>query len=344
MLFVVDAKEGIHPLDFEVAEILRRSNKEVILVINKMDVKTASFNVWEFTRLGFEKVYKVSAEHGKGIGELLDEITKDIKEEKELNGDRINVIIVGRPNVGKSTLLNALVKEERVIVDNTPGTTRDPVKVEKDKEGVKFSLIDTPGVKKKSKIKDIVEFLSSKRLEKRVMEADVAVVVIDAQEGLTHLEKTITGWLLEEGKGVIVVVNKCDLLKKREVPEIVQYVKASLHFARNIPVVPISALKEEGLEKIENEVVDVARERKKKISAKTLEEVFENIISSHPPPRGAIIKRIVQVGIAPPSFIMLSPKPERIEHSYLRYIKNRLYDYFGFKGVDIRITVKRKIK
>lgn len=341
-LLMVNGKQPPHPVDYEIATILRKFNKNCFLVINKIDAKASQSNIQEFYSLGIKDIYPISAEHGTNVAELLDDVLEKItpiEDEKE----SMKLLIIGRPNVGKSTLLNKLTGEERAIVEPTPGTTIEPLTTMLIDRGMKIKIVDTPGIQKKSRIRSFKEFLGQKRIEKYVKDTDIIILIMDLKEPSTRIDKGIVGWIMKEGKGLVIALNKIDLIPKKELKEFENYVHSSLAFAYNIPVVPISALTGDGIEKLKREVITVYGEFTKQVDDRVLNEVFSGIIAAYPPKKGIKISKITQRGIKPPSFLVKTNKPEEIDKEYKQYIKNRLKSYFGFKGVDIKIDFRKKL-
>lgn len=354
IIFVVDGREGILPLDFRIAEILRRSNRRVIVAVNKIDEPMHEPLLYEAFALGFEDVIGVSAEHNRNIPDLLDKVVSYIESEDSFqeDGETIKISIVGRPNVGKSSIFNSLIGEERAIVSNLPGTTRDSIDTEITFEGKKYLLIDTAGLRKKSRLKDDIEFYSLLRAERAIDRSDVVLLVLDVTELVTDQDKRIAGIALEKGKGIAVAINKWDLLPERQPKlgdNIIKDVKDQLYFTNNAPIVTISALSKRNLFKIFNVCGEVYLRWQTRISTSNLNNIIRDIISFQRLPsdgkgRFLNIFYVTQVGTAPPSFLFFVNDKNLVDKPFERKIINELVKVGDFRGVPIRVFWKSRRK
>jgi len=350
ILFVVDGRAGLTALDEEVAQILRKSNKDVYVVVNKIeDFTNMQENVWEFYSLGFEVVVPISAEHGKNIGDLLDHVIDGIEEiEPEEKEDVINIAIVGKPNVGKSSLINYLVGHERVIVSEKPGTTRDAIDTTIKFNDVKFNLIDTAGLRRKARVNDDIEYYSNIRSIRAIERSDGVLMMIDANEGVTEQDKKISGYAHDAGKAMVIAINKWDLVNA-DSDEMARYrdeVYYNLKFLKYVPISFISALTgkrvKEVLELLEYSVDQSA----KRIKTGLLNEVIQEAIQLREPPtkKGKQLKIYYcsQVGVKPPTFVFFVNNPDLMHFAYQRYLENTIRENFGFIGSPIVIKIKKR--
>ncbi|WP_286975460.1 ribosome biogenesis GTPase Der [Acetomicrobium sp. UBA5826] len=354
IIFVVDGREGILPLDFRIAEILRRSNRRVIVAVNKIDEPMHEPLLYEAFTLGFEDVIGVSAEHNRNIPDLLDKVVVYIDSEDSFqeDGETIKISIVGRPNVGKSSIFNSLIGEERAIVSNLPGTTRDPIDTEITFEGKKYLLIDTAGLRKKSRLKDDIEFYSLLRAERAIDRSDVVLLVLDVTELVTDQDKRIAGIALEKGKGIVVAINKWDLLPEGQPKlgdNIIKDVKDQLYFINDAPIVTISALSKRNLFKIFNVCGEVYARWQTRISTSNLNNIIRDIISFQRLPsdgkgRFLNIFYVTQVGTAPPSFLFFVNDKNLVDKPFERKVINELVKVGDFRGVPIRVFWKNRRK
>ncbi|MDR0879980.1 MAG: ribosome biogenesis GTPase Der [Clostridioides sp.] len=350
ILFIVDGKAGLTAADREVAQMLRRTKKPVILVVNKIDSKSQFDNVYDFYELGLGNPFAVSGANSMGLGDLLDEIVENFPEglDTEYDEDIIRVAITGKPNVGKSSILNNMLGEERVIVSPIAGTTRDAVDTYLEKNGQKFLLIDTAGLRRKSKIYEKVEKYSVIRAMSAVDRADVVLIVIDAEEGPTEQDTKVAGIAHDEGKACIFVVNKWDLLEKDN--KTMQSYKADIRnkfpFMMYAPMLFVSALTNQRMNKILDEVVFVASEHSKRISTSALNDVIGEAVMLNQPPsdKGKRLKIYygTQTDIKPPKFTLFINDKELTHFSYTRYLENKFRENFGFEGTSIRVEYKQK--
>jgi len=356
VLWVVDARQGITPLDEEIFSFLRDINKTIILVANKAESRDVEIQAGEFHKFGFP-LFPVSAEHGSGIGELLDTVFENLafSEEKTEENEAIKLAIIGRPNVGKSSLLNRIIGEERVIVSPIPGTTRDAVDTEFWFDNQKFLLIDTAGIRRKGKTRELAEKLSVVMARKALERADVALLVIDATEGVTNLDAHIAGYAVESGCSIIIVVNKWDSVEdknERKVQEFENYLRQKMKFLDWAPMITVSALTGLRVRKILSLALKANEARNLRIPTAKLNKFFEKHIAqpsglSHP---GAVVSRNVNAGVKiryitqaatkPPLFVLFTSG--NLHFSYLRYIENRLRDEFKFFATPIRIKERSK--
>lgn len=345
VLFVLDGKVGPTAEDREISQLLRRAGKKVLAVVNKLESDPAqgAISFWE---LGLGEPLAISAEHGMGMGELLETIFEHLPEaeateEKEL----IKVALLGRPNMGKSSLVNALVGSPRCIVSDIPGTTRDAIDTDLTFEGQHFLLIDTAGLRRKSKRDDSIEFYSSLRTERAIERCDVAVILLDPQEGITEQDERIVGLAHEAGRGVIIVFNKWDLTEGEEMADHCQRIIArQLSFVSYAPYLFISAKTGRNLDKLMEKIRQVAAMHRLRVKTSQLNELISDaVMVVEPPTRGGKRLKIYyasQVGISPPQFIFFVNQPELMHFSYQRYLENRLREAFGFEGTPIRLFVK----
>ncbi|HMU34455.1 MAG TPA: ribosome biogenesis GTPase Der [Pyrinomonadaceae bacterium] len=360
IIWVVDARAGITPLDEEIAVLLRATGKPVYIAANKAETRHVETEAGEFHRFGFE-VVPVSAEHGNGVGDLIDEIFEDIDpepEEEKQEEREIRLAIIGRPNVGKSSLLNKLLGEERVIVSPIAGTTRDAVDTHLEFEGKKFLLIDTAGIRRKGKTTEMAEKLSVIMAKKSLERADVAIIVIDAVEGVTHLDATIAGYALDSGCSIIVAVNKWDALEEKETNTIYEFereLRQAMKFLDWAPMVAISALTGQRVTKILPLAIRAHEARDRRIQTSRLNRFFEDAITqpkggtAPAPVKGGFsrlkVQFLTQAGIRPPLFILFTSGGKAGLHfSYLRYVENRLREEFDFFATPIRLVERHKTK
>jgi GTP-binding protein len=376
VIWVVDARVGVTPLDEEIAVLLRGLSKPIFIAANKAESKKVEDEAGEFYQFGFE-LTPVSAEHGTGVGDLLDklcdvlEITGtnssgsedvelpdgEVDEESRALEHEIRLAIIGRPNVGKSSLLNQLLGEERVIVSPIAGTTRDAIDTNLEVDGRKFLLIDTAGIRRKGKTTEMAEKLSVIMARKALERADVAILVIDAVEGVTNLDANIAGYAVDSGCSVIIAVNKWDALEEKDTNTIYRFednLRQQMKFLDWAPLVAVSALTGQRVQKILPLVVKAYDARQRRVPTSQLNKFFEENISqprggtAPAPVKGGVsrlrVKYITQGGTRPPLFVLFTAGGSKagLHFSYLRYIENRLRDEFGFYATPIRIKERRK--
>ena len=361
LIWVVDARRGVTQLDEELASLLRETGKPVFVAANKIDSSSLESESTEFYQFGFEDVYAVSAEQGIGIGELLDGTVALLKSEPAIDADEaepreLNLAIVGRPNVGKSSLLNQLLGEDRVIVSPVAGTTRDAIDTVLETPERRFRLIDTAGIRRKGKTDEMAEKLSVIMARKSLERADVAIVVIDAVEGVTALDANIAGYAVDAGCSIIIAVNKWDALAEKETNTAVEFERSlrdKMKFLEWAPVITISALTGQRVERILPLVVRADEARNRRISTSQLNDFFERAIAQ---PRGGTaptpgrsgfsrlkVQYLTQVRVRPPTFVVFTSggKPG-LHFSYERYLLNRLREEFDFFATPLRIVEKHK--
>ena len=353
IIFMVDVTNGITELDESMADLLRRSKKPVYLVVNKVDNGQRHLDANEFYSLGFDVIYTVSCLSGNGTGELLDAIVEPITPE-DVNAamaveELPKIAIMGQPNVGKSSLLNAMVGEERTIVSNIAGTTRDTIHTHYNLFQKEFILIDTAGLRKKTKEKEDLEFYSVIRAIRAMDEADVCLLVIDAVNGITAQDVNIFSLAARKGKGIVVVVNKWDLVENKQTNTARDYeklLKERIAPFTDVPVIFISAKEKTRIFKVIEVALEVCESKKRRIATSKLNEVMLKAIESYQSPvvRGNLvkIKYVTQIPTHVPSFAFFTNYPEDIKLSYKNYLENQLRQNFNFKGVPIRIFFRKK--
>jgi GTP-binding protein len=349
VIFLMDAREGLSPVDRDIYRYLRKSGKPVYPVANKVDGPKQDNEVFEFYALGVPKVYPVSAQHKIGITDLMDEVMEDFSEEgegEEAPAQAKRIAIVGRPNVGKSSLLNKILGYERVLVSETPGTTRDPVDTPITVAGRPFILVDTAGIRRKSRILHAVERLSVLKSLTSIDRCDVALLMLDAAEGATDQDAKVAGFIDEKGKGVVILVNKWDLVEKDEktADTYARDLREDLHHVAYAPIIFTSALTGKNVHRIFSAVRTVLENRERSIGTGELNVFFDEIKHDHSPGvyRGRPVKiyYATQAGTSPPTVILFSNYPQGIKPSYARYITNRMRERFRFEGTPIRLVFK----
>jgi len=362
LVLVVDARQGIVPLDEELAHLLRRTGKPLSLAVNKVDAAQHSPLAGEFYRLGIPDIFPLSAEHGLGVDDLLEHVTKDFAVSAEApeepaselvcrGGSRtapttINVAIIGRPNVGKSTLLNSLLQEERSIVSPLPGTTRDAVDAQCERDGLRFRFIDTAGIRRKGKTKLLAEKLSVIQARKHLERADVALLMLDGPEGITALDTHIGGYAHESRRSVIIVVNKWDLVKKGPATtrDYIQMIRERMKFLAYAPIVFISALAGQKLGNLLKTIAQVAEARRVRVSTSEMNQFLKELdFERAPTPAGkpTRIYYLTQGGVAPPVFVAFTNRAGKLHFSFERFLGNRIRERFGFVGTPIIIKPRQ---
>jgi GTP-binding protein len=353
LLFVVDGKVSVHPQDLDVARILRKKEKPILCAVNKIDTHSHLENLYPYYRFGLEPLIPISAEHGIGLNELLDAVVDRLPSPEEGSrevptGEPIRVAVLGRPNVGKSTLVNSLLGEERQVVDEKPGTTRDAIDTPFTWRGTPFLLIDTAGIRKKAKVTAVLEKIAVIKALQSLERCDVALLMLDAGEGIGDQDAQIGRTILEKGKGVVILMNKWDLLKGRgkSSRKVLDGVRDQLPHLRFAPVVPISALTGYNVVNALRWIQRVERSSRMRVPTGPLNRLLEDAVKAHSPPSdGTRLRKlnyITQVKEAPPTFLIFGNTSRKVEASYQRYLMNRIRDRFGFKGVPLRLVFKKK--
>ena len=351
IMFLVDVRQGLVDADFKVADMLRRSAKPVVLAVNKVDsFEKLMPDVYEFYNLGIGEPFPISSSGKLGFGELLDEVVKHFNSgnTEEAVDERPRIAIVGKPNVGKSSIINKLVGENRVIVSNIAGTTRDAIDTPIRRNGKEYILIDTAGLRRKSKIKEELERFSIIRTVSAVERADVVVLVIDAEEGVTEQDAKIAGIAHERGKGVIIAVNKWDLIEKnnKTVKEYTIDIKEVLSYMPYAEILFISAETGQRLHKLFELIEVVIQNQNLRIATGVLNEILMEAVSLQQPPsdKGKRLKLyyITQVSIKPPTFVIFVNDKELMHYSYTRYIENKIREAFGFSGTSLKFIIRER--
>lgn len=348
--FVVDGREGVTAADEEIAQMLFRSKKPIVLAVNKIDDVSMHDRLYEFYRLGIGEPFPVSGAHGIGIGDLLDEIVKNFPEETgdDYDEDTIKISVIGRPNVGKSSLVNAILGEERVIVSNIPGTTRDAIDTPFSKDGQKYVIIDTAGMRKKGKVYESIEKYSVLRAMKAIERSDVVLVVLNAEEGIIEQDKRIAGYAHEAGRAIIIVVNKWDAIEKddKTMRNFEQKIREEFLFLSYAPILFLSAKTKRRLHHLLPLVNEVSENHHMRVPTHALNDLIVDAVTMNPTPtdKGKRLKinYATQVSVAPPTFILFVNDPELLHFSYERYIENRIRDTFNFLGTPIKIIARKK--
>ena len=348
ILFVVDGKEGLTSNDYVVRDMLLKCGKDVVVAINKADTKEFKEHRYDFYELGFDQYIEVSGEQNFGISDLLDCITSDFKEGTDEEDDSIKFSIIGRPNVGKSSLVNAIVNEERVIVSDVAGTTRDAVDTLFLYHGEKFTVIDTAGMRKRGKIYERAEKYSLLRSLKAIDRSDVCVILVDASEGIIEQDKHIAGYALEAGKAVIIAVNKWDLIedKDKSMKRFKEDIRNNFQFMPYAPIVFLSALTKKRVHTLMPEIIKVNENAHKEIKTSQINSVIREAYELNLPPtyKGKRLKIYFanQVSVCPPTFNIGVNSKGLVHFSYERYLENKIRENFDFEGTPIRLQFKNK--
>lgn len=352
ILFVCDARSGIVQEDADVARILRKSGKPIVLAVNKADSPKQELNVYEFYNLGLGEPFPISAANHLGIGDLLDAVVAKFPKNKagmfDNDEDQIKVALIGRPNVGKSSIFNTLVGQERSIVSDVAGTTRDAIDTPVVRNGQKYLFIDTAGMRRKGKIDEPIEKYSIIRSLRAVDRSDVVLMVIDAVDGVTEQDKKIAGYAHEAGKGIVIVVNKWDAYEKDENSTLryTETLRKELIFMQYAPVVYVSALTKQRIHRLPEVINYVAEQNAMRVATSVLNQVIADAVAINPPPteKGQRLKILyaTQVKIKPPTFVIFVNEPEIMHFSYQRYLENKLREAFGFEGTPLSMIIRGK--
>jgi GTP-binding protein len=349
ILFMVDVTEGITGSDEEVASVLRKSEKPVFLVINKVDSSSRMDDTIEFYNLGFERFFTLSSINGSGTGDLLDEVVKILPaKEEEIQSELPRLAIVGRPNAGKSSFINALLGEERYIVTDVAGTTRDSIDTKYNRFGFEFTLIDTAGIRKKSRVKEDVEFYSVMRSVRTIEFADVCILLVDATRGFEGQDLNIFWLAARNNKGIVILVNKWDLVEKETntTKDIEAQIREQLQPFTDVPIIFISALNKQRVFKAIETAMEVYENRKRKIVTRKLNDALLEIIEATPPPaikgKYVKIKFCTQLPTPYPQFAFFCNLPQYVKDSYKRFLENKIRELYNFSGVPISIFIRKK--
>ena len=356
IILLLDVMTGIQQEDMDIAKLIRKNNKKTILAINKCDIKNKNYDLSYFYKLGFEDLLLVSAEQGINIYELLEKVSDLIPEKNskkvsiEEIKDIIKIAIIGKPNVGKSSILNAILQEERIIVDEKPGTTRDAIEASIDFDEYRFDFVDTAGLRRKKEVKDIVEYFGNLRSLNSIKKADIVLLVLDATHIISMQDKRLASRIIAEKKACIVLLNKYDLVKQNigiDKNYLLQISKSDLSFLKDAPILTTVAIDPtRDYLSLLNKIVEVFKKYNKKISTSNLNSLLQNIVNSRPPKvinrRRARFYYITQVGTKPPSFKIFVNNTKLLYNSYQRYIENQFIDKFDFKGIPIEFIYEKR--
>lgn len=347
IVFIVDGKDGITQNDLVIRDILKKSGKKVIVAINKVDSKESLNHIYDFYELGFDLYMPISAIHNTGYIDLMDAITENfLSDDNQEVDDRLKFCIIGRPNVGKSSLVNALLNEERVVVSNIAGTTRDSVDSVFKFHGIEYVLIDTAGMRKKGKVFESIEKYSLLRSMQAIDRSDICLVVINAEEGIKEHDKHIAGYAIEKGKGLILVVNKWDTVQDTTIKDYTKLMRSHFQFATYAPLVFLSALTKKRLHTLMPEVIRVGQNITKQIKTSILNDVISDAYMLNPAPsyKGKRLKIYFsnQTGVKPPKFTLRVNNKGLVHFSYERYLENKLRENFDLEGTPIILQFKNK--
>lgn len=350
IIFLVNGREGVTSADEEVAKILYRSNKPVVLAVNKIDNPEMRDLIYDFYALGFGEPFPISGSHGLGLGDLLDEAAKHFPQDKEdeYDKDAIKFSLIGRPNVGKSSLVNSILGEDRVIVSDIAGTTRDAIDSQVTYNGQKYVIIDTAGMRKKGKVYETTEKYSVLRALRAIERSDVVLVVINAEEGIIEQDKHIAGYAEEAGRAVIIVVNKWDAIEKDEktMKEFEEKIRAHFQFLSYAPIVFLSAKTKKRIHTLMPMINMASENHAMRVQTNILNEVVMDAVAMNPTPtdKGKRLKiyYATQVSVKPPTFVVFVNEPELMHFSYERFLENRIRDAFDFTGTPIKIFARQR--
>ena len=350
IIFMVNQREGLTQTDEMIAQMLYKTNKPVVLAVNKVDNPEMRTDIYDFYALGFGEPFPISGSHGLGLGDLLDEVAKHFKDEEEdpYDEDTIRLSLIGRPNVGKSSLVNAILGEDRVIVSNIAGTTRDAIDTEYSYDDQDYVLIDTAGMRKKGKVYEATEKYSVLRALKAIERSNVVLVVLDAEEGIIEQDKRVAGYAHEEGKAIVIVVNKWDTLDKdsKTMKKFEDKIRQEFQFLDYAPIAFVSAKEKQRLRTLFPLIKEASENHKKRVQSSTLNEVITDAISMNPTPtdKGRRLKVFyaTQVAVEPPTFVVFVNDAELMHFSYKRYLENQIRDAFGFEGTPIHIIPRKR--
>jgi GTP-binding protein len=347
IIFVLDVRDGVIAADCEIADMLRACNKPVVVVANKADNVKLDDQINEFYQLGVGAPLAISALHNRGINEIWQAISPILPEVSDIpaDSDRLKLAIVGRPNVGKSMLLNAIVSEDRTIVDQTPGTTRDAVDTVFNFRGQELLIIDTAGIRRRGRAAVGVEYYSLIRALRAINRCDVALLVTDATEFITTQDVHVAGYIKQSGKGIILVINKCDLVSEQPKEVYLEQVQRRLKFMSHVPVLFVSAKFKRGIDDIIPRALEVWQERQKQLPDPVVDKFIKQAVMSHTRPRKGLkqleIFRAYQAGTNPPSFALVVNDPQLVHFSYQRYLENKLRQTFGYAGTPVRLLFRK---
>ena len=351
IVFMCDIKAGVTIEDMEIAQMLRRTKKEVILAVNKVENFENTDDLYEFYQLGLGEPYPISASHGMNTGDLLDRLMELLEQfdGDDYEPDIIKIAVVGRPNVGKSSLTNAILGQERAIVSNIPGTTRDAIDTSFERNGQRYVIIDTAGMRRKSKVAETTtERYSVIRSLRAIDRSDAVLMVINAEEGLIEQDKKIVGYAHEQGKAIILVVNKWDLIAKDDKTASVmeKKIRSELLFLQYAPMIFVSAETKQRVTRILDLVNGAVEQNAMRVHTSILNEIVRDAMQLNPPPsdKGKRLKiyYVTQSGVKPPTFVFFVNEPELMHFSYERFLENKIRENFGFEGTPIRIVVKKR--
>ena len=349
IIFMVDVESGVTGMDEEVAELLRKSQKPYFLAVNKVDSSKRENDAVEFYSLGVEKYYTISSINGSGSGDLLDDLVKALPDEEEVEEEQLpRFAVVGRPNAGKSSFINALIGKDRFVVTDIAGTTRDSIDTKYNRFGFEFNLVDTAGIRKKSKVKEDLEFYSVMRSVRAIEHSDVCLLVFDATRGFDGQVQNIFWLAQRNNKGIVILVNKWDLVEKdnQSTKEMEAYIRKECEPYTDIPIVFMSATTKQRIFKAIETAVEVFKNRSKKIKTSTLNDTMLPIIQAYPPPqyKGKFvkIKYCTQLPTPYPAFAFFANLPQYVKEPYKRFIENKLRKEFDFTGVPVTIYIRKK--
>jgi GTPase len=348
ILFMVDGQEGVHPLDERVAELLRNTGRPLLLVVNKLDRIPEDLGRHDFWRLGLGEPLPVSSISGKGSGDLLDRIVAELPEEGSEPADAgdLRIAVIGKPNVGKSSFINRLFDEERMVVSDRPGTTRDAVDSTLTYHGQKLVFVDTAGLRRQSKVDESIEYYSTLRTARVIQMSHLCLILVDATEGLTNQDIKILEQAWAAGSGVVLGVNKWDLIEKDDqtVPRFLRDLRLRVPFLEYVPVLFLSALTGFRVRNALDQLLEVAAEREKRIATSEVNEVIERLVQRQPPPhsrgRPVKVRYGTQADTAPPTFVLFSNHPKEIPDHYVRYLHNGFRKAWGFQGSPVRLRIR----